>query len=341
MRVGIIGLGAIANLHARAYKNIGYTIRVCTTHNKDRGRQFAEEHGATFVDTYEEVCRDPDVDFVDVCTFPDFRLQPLEVCAAHGKHIQVQKPMSIDLATARQMIETARAAGIQLGVVSQHRFDAASQFMLRALAEGRLGRLLQCDAYVKWHRSDEYYSRPVKGSWATEGGGALINQAIHQVDILRWLAGPVREVFGQWNIGAAHTIESEDMVSAVLRYASGAVGVIQASTAFWPGYPERIEFHGTKGTAVLTGDKLTTWDVRDDAGDPPPLAQNLASGASDPMAISLETFERQFLDFGEAIRTGRKPLIGGEDGYQALEIVEAIYRSCRSGDKVTIEGHPK
>jgi UDP-N-acetyl-2-amino-2-deoxyglucuronate dehydrogenase len=336
MRVGIIGLGAIANLHARAYKNIGYTVSVCTTHNRDAGRLFAAAHDATFVDTYEEVCSHPDVDFVDVCTFPDFRLQPLEVCAAHGKHIQVQKPMSISLTTARQMIETARAAHIQLGVVSQHRFDAASDFMVRALKDGRLGTLLQCDAYVKWYRSDEYYARPVKGSWTTEGGGALINQAIHQVDILRWLAGPVQEVFAVWKIGAAHKIESEDMVTAVLRYASGATGVIQASTAFWPGYPERIEFHGTKGTAVITGDKLTAWDVRDDEGEPPLLAQNLASGASDPMAISVETFERQFLDFGDAIRTGRKPLVGGEEGYQALEVVDAIYRSCRTGDKVSI-----
>ncbi|MDQ3347205.1 MAG: Gfo/Idh/MocA family oxidoreductase [Acidobacteriota bacterium] len=336
MRVGIIGLGAIATLHARAYRNIGYTIAVCTTHNRDAGRRFAAEYGATFVDTYEEVCSHPDVDFVDVCTFPDFRLQPLEVCAAHGKHIQVQKPMSIDLATARRMIETARAAGIQLGVVSQHRFDAASEFMSRALQDGRLGRLLQCDAYVKWYRSDEYYSRPVKGSWATEGGGALINQAIHQVDLLRWLAGPVQEVFAVWTIGAAHAIESEDMVTAVLRYASGTTGVIQAATAFWPGYPERLEFHGTNGTAVITGDKLTAWDVRGDKGDPPPLTQSLASGASDPMAISLETFERQFLDFGEAIRTGRKPRVGGDEGYQALEVVDAIYRSCRTGQIVKV-----
>jgi predicted dehydrogenase len=127
------------------------------------------------------------------------------------------------------------------------------------------------------------------------------------------------------------------MVTAVLRYANGAAGVIQASTAFWPGYPERIEFHGTKGTAVITGDKLTAWDVRDDEeGDRPPLAANLSSGASDPMAISVETFERQFLDFGEAIRTGRKPRVGGEEGYQALEVVDAIYRSCRTGNKVVL-----
>jgi UDP-N-acetyl-2-amino-2-deoxyglucuronate dehydrogenase len=133
-----------------------------------------------------------------------------------------------------------------------------------------------------------------------------------------------------------HKIESEDVVNAVLRYASGATGVIQASTAMWPGYPERTEFHGTKGTAVITGDKLTTWDVENDQGDPAPVARDVASGASDPMAISLEPFERQFLDFGDAIAKGRKPLVAGEEGCEALEVVDAIYRSCRSGDKVTL-----
>ena len=213
----------------------------------------------------------PEVDFVDVCTFPAFRLDVVRACAAHRKPVQVQKPIAIDVATAREMIDIARDAGIVLGVVSQHRFDRASQFVSSALRDGRLGKLIQCDAYVKWYRTDEYYARPVKGSWATEGGGALINQGIHQVDLLLWFAGPVREVFGMWQLGAAHTIESEDVVNAVMRYESGATGVIQASTALWPGYSERIELHGTKGTAIISGDQLTTWDVKDDAGEPPPL----------------------------------------------------------------------
>jgi predicted dehydrogenase len=120
----------------------------------------------------------------------------------------------------------------------------------------------------------EYYARPIKGSWRTEGGGALINQAIHQVDILRWLGGPVRQLFAVWQLGAVHRIESEDVVNAVVEYASGATGVIQAATAFRPGYPERIEIHGSRGTAVITGDKLTTWDVEDDSGDPAPVAKS-------------------------------------------------------------------
>jgi predicted dehydrogenase len=336
MRVGIVGTGAISQKHAEVYRKIGFRIAVCTDTDEPSGRRFAERHGAEFVSTCQAVCRHPQVDFVDVCTFPDFRLEPVTLCAEAGKHVQVQKPIATDLATARQLIDTARRSGILLGVVSQHRFDDASLFLSQAISSGRLGRLLQCDAYVKWYRSPEYYSRPIKGSWKTEGGGALINQAIHQIDILRWLAGPVAEVFGQWQLGARHRIESEDVVNAVVRYSSGATGVIQASTAFWPGYPERMEFHGVKGTAAISGDKLTVWDVENDSGLPAPLARQGASGASDPMAISLEPFERQFLDFAAAIAQGRQPLVSGEEGYQALEVVDAVYRSCRSGQKVVL-----
>ena len=337
MRVGIIGTGAISHKHAEVYRNIGFDLTVCTDIFEASGRKFAHQYGCEFVPTYEELCRHPKVDYVDVCTFPDFRIEPIEICAQHGKHVQVQKPIATNLETARRMIETARRGNILLGVVSQHRFDDASLFLSKAIADGRLGKLLQCDCYVKWYRSAEYYSRPIKGSWKTEGGGALINQAIHQIDIMRWLAGPVAEVCGMWQLGALHKIESEDVVNAVVRYAGGATGVVQASTAFWPGYTERTEFHGTKGTAVISGDKLTTWDVRDDSGEPAPIAREVASGASDPMAISLEPFERQFQDFAGAIKSHRKPLVSGEEGLQALEVVDAIYRSCRTGQKVTLQ----
>ena len=336
MRVGIIGTGAISWKHAQAYKNIGFEITACTDISEANGKKFADATGAEFVETYEEVCRHPRVDYVDLCTFPDFRLQPIEICAETKKHIQVQKPISTNLETARRMIEVARAAGITLGVVSQHRFDDSSQFVKKAIAGGRMGKILQADAYVKWYRSAEYYSRPIKGSWETEGGGALINQAVHQVDVLLWLLGNVDEVFGYWQLGALHKIESEDVVNALLHYQSGATGVIQAATAFWPGYSERLEIHGTKGSATITGDKLTAWDVQDDSGEPAPIEKDVASGASDPMAISLVPFERQFLDFAEACKTGRKPLVSGIDGYRALELVTSVYRSCREGRKVRI-----
>jgi UDP-N-acetyl-2-amino-2-deoxyglucuronate dehydrogenase len=336
MRVAIVGTGAIAHKHVRAYRNIDYQLVACGGLDPARGRKFAEEHGCEPVEPWQNICRRTDIDFMDVCTFPDVRLEPVRLCAAAKMHVQVQKPMAANLEDARAMLAAARDAGILLGVVSQHRFDDSILFLKRAIGAGRMGRILQADAYVKWHRSPEYYARPVKGSWATEGGGALINQAIHQVDLLLWLAGRVRRVTGEWQLGAVHKIESEDVVNALVRYASGATGVIQASTAFQPGQPERLEIHGTAGTAIVTGDKLTTWDVENDAGEPPPLQGAPASGASDPMAISLAPFERQFRDFGDAIRSRRPPLCSGEDGYRALEVVHAIYTSCREARAVEL-----
>ncbi len=336
MRVGIIGTGAIAGKHVQAYKSIGFQVTVCTDRTPEKGRKFAQETGAEFVATPEELFAHPAVDFADVCTFPAYRLAAVELGVQYKKHVLVQKPMAVDLETAAKMVSAARAGGIQLGVVSQHRWDDSVLFLKRALEAGRLGRILQADAYVKWYRTDEYYARPIKGSWDVEGGGALISQAIHQVDVLLHLVGAVEEVFGYWQIGAAHNIESEDCVCAVMRYASGATGVIQATTALWPGYPERVEIHGTKGSAIVTGDQLTTWDVQNDTGEPAPVAQLAKSGASDPLAISNVPFERQLAEFGEACKEGRAPACSGVDGYNALELVRSIYTSCFEGQKVQI-----
>lgn len=340
MRVGILGTGAIAGKHAQAYRNVGFDVAACSNHTEQRGREFAARWQAQFVADYRKLCAWPGLDFVDVCTFPDFRVEPVEACAAARRAVLVQKPMATNLAAAKQMMEIAARAGIVLGVASQRRYDDSTSFLKRAIQAGRLGRLIEADAYVKWFRSDEYYARPVKGSWHTEGGGALINQAIHQVDQLLYLAGEVRSVSGLWQLGARHKIESEDVLCAVLEYASGATGVIQASTAFWPGYTERVEIHGTKGTAVISGDRLTTWDVLDDAeanaADAAPVNHEVSSGASDPMAISLTPFERQFVDFAEAVRSGGEPRISAAAGYRALELVTAIYDSCREGARLQL-----
>jgi UDP-N-acetyl-2-amino-2-deoxyglucuronate dehydrogenase len=338
MRVGIIGTGAIAFKHAQSYRNIGYELVACTNTNAAKGLAFAETFGAEFVGTAEALCSHTQVDYVDVCTPPCFRLDAVKLCAASGKHILVQKPVALDVLTAKAMIDIARIAKIQFGVVSQHRFDDSIQFLKRAIDAGRLGRILEADAYVKWYRSTDYYSRPVKGSWEGEGGGALINQAIHQIDILLFLAGPVDKVTGFWQLGALHKIESEDLVNALMCFRSGAIGVIQASTAFWPGYPERLEIHGTNGTAIIRGDRLTHWDILRDNGVAPVLAADqISSGASDPMAISLIPLERQLLDFGNACMTGRQPLSSGADGYRALELVSSIYDSCRTERTINID----
>ena len=336
MKVGLIGTGAIAHKHGDSYKEIDYQIVAVSNRSEPKGRQFADKYGADFVADWRDLCSRPDIDFVDVCAFPDSRLEMAKAAIANGKHVLLQKPIALTLEAAQEMIDLARSANLRLGIMSQHRFDDATLFLAKALQEGRLGKILQADSYTKWHRPQPYYDRPGKGTWDVEGGGALINQAIHGLDLLLYLAGPVKQAFGYWQLAAAHKMESEDLVNAVIRYDSGATGVVQATTAIFPGYPERIEIHGTKGSAILTGDRLTAWDVEGDPGDDAPVvSDDMDSGASDPMAISLEPIKRQFLDFGNAITTGGKPLVAGEEGYAALQLVLGIYESARGGQPVT------
>ena len=266
----------------------------CSNRGRAKGEEFAAKYGCGFVPGVRDLCARPDIDYVDVCTFPDSHVQVCRWAAENGKHVLLQKPMALTLEECRTMIALCREAGVGLGVVSQHRFDECAVFLKTALEAGRLGRLLQLDGYVKWHRPQAYYDRPGKGTWAVEGGGALINQGIHTADVMQYLAGPVRRVFAHWQLGATHAMEAEDLINAVLVYETGAGGVLQAATSTWPGYPERIEIHGSKGTAVITGDQLTAWDVDGDPGDDAPLSAGVDSGAADPMAISIENLKSQF-----------------------------------------------
>ncbi len=339
MKVGLIGTGAISHKHAQAYKNIGFEIAAVYNRNADKGREFCAQYGGEYFSDWQSVCTHPRVDFIDVCTFPDIRWEPLQLAADRGKHVQVQKPIAIDVATARRMVEYCAAKDVRLNVVSQGRFNDAMLFLKRAIAADRLGRIFQADAYVKWWRSEEYYSRPIKGSWAVEGGGSLINQGIHQVDWLLHLMGGVERVTGEWHLGVRHKIESDDMCNALLRYTNGATGVIQTATAIWPGFPERVELHGTKGSVILTADRITRWEVVDDPfaeSDPAPIANDVSSGSSDPMAIGLAPFERIFRDFAEAIQQRRDPVSSGRAGLRALELVQAIYESARESRPITL-----
>ncbi|MDA0204424.1 MAG: Gfo/Idh/MocA family oxidoreductase [Acidobacteria bacterium] len=337
MKVGLIGTGAIAHKHAQAYGELGYKLSAAANRNADKGRAYAEQYGAEFCADWRDLVSRADIDYVDVCTFPDSHLEIVRECAAKGRSVLLQKPMDLTLEACREMIRLAQEADIRLGVVSQHRFNDSTIFLKKALADGRLGRLIQADGYAKWHRPQSYYDRSGKGTWEVEGGGALINQGIHTVDVVMYLAGRARSISANWQLATAHDMEAEDVVNALLTFEGGATGVIQASTACWPGYPERIELHGTKGSALIEGDRLIRWDVQDDPGDDAPLeAADEGSGASDPMAIPIENLKRNFADFGQAVVAGSAPLIDGQEGLAALEIVLGVYQAARSGQTVRI-----
>ena len=338
MNIGLIGTGAIAHKHAECYGELGFSLVACSDRIPKYGQAYADKYGAEFHADWRELVARPDLGYVDVCTFPDSHLEIVRECAAKGKNVLLQKPMDLTLENCREMIDLAKSAGIRLGVVSQHRFDDSTMFLKKAIEDGRLGKILQVDGYVKWHRPDAYYAKPGKGTWAMEGGGALINQGIHTVDVMMYLAGRVTDISANWQLGAAHEIEAEDIVNAIVRFDSGATGVLQASTAFWPGFTERIEIHGTKGSAIITGDKLTTWAVQDDAGDDAPVESGSDdSGAADPMAIPIENLKRGFADFARAVEQGTDPLITGEEGYRALQIVLGVYESAREGRPVRLD----
>jgi predicted dehydrogenase len=199
--------------------------------------------------------------------------------------------------------------------------------------------LALADVSVKWFRPQSYYDGSWRGRWATDGGGALMNQAIHNVDLVQWLAGPVASVVGR-TARLAHTMETEDTASALLTYANGALGVIQAATSCWPGDPARVELHGDRGTIILEEGRIVVWKLQDAApGEEEAmlaLEQAAGSGAADPMAIGFEKHRRQIVDLIEAIRTGRPPAILGKEARRSVEIVRAIYRSAASHAPVTL-----
>ncbi|MFQ5795989.1 MAG: Gfo/Idh/MocA family protein, partial [Candidatus Bipolaricaulia bacterium] len=244
------------------------------------------------------------------------------------------------LERADALIAACREAGLRLGVISQHRFDPAIVTLKRAIDQGRFGKLLLGDAYVKWHRTQEYYDEGGwRGTWTLDGGGAFINQSIHFIDLLRWLMGPVRTVWAR-TATVAHQIEAEDLGVAFLEYESGAFGVVEGATALYPGLPERIEIHGERGTVVVDGPTIRVWAFRE--GDPPPAMEDegagtgTGSGAAVATAIEIESHRRQIADFATAIREERDPAVTGEEGRRTLEIVTAIYRSARLGRPVSL-----
>lgn len=344
--VGIIGCGMISRFHARAVGEIrGARVVACWDHKPANSALFAQEQGCRSYEKLADLLASRDVDAVTICTPSGAHLEPALAAAAAGKHVIVEKPLEITLSRCDKIIEACRKNKVRVATIFPSRFHQASQELKRAVDAGRFGRLTVGDAYVKWYRTQQYYdSGKWRGTWKLDGGGALMNQAIHSVDLLTWLMGPVAEIRAITATLAHERIEVEDTAIAALRFANGALGTIEATTAAYPGYLKRIEIHGSAGSAVLEEEDLKVWDFEKPDRRDTTIKRRMAGqksgggGASDPKAIGHQAHARQFRDFFDAVREGRAPRIDGSEGRRSVEIILGIYKAAKTGKTVRLKG---
>jgi UDP-N-acetyl-2-amino-2-deoxyglucuronate dehydrogenase len=336
---GIIGCGVIAPAHASAIGGLqGAHLVAVTDIVPEKAKAFAEEHGAAWDADLDALLARSDIDIVSVCV-PSGLHAGIGIRAARaGKHLVVEKPIDVTVEAADRLLDAAASAGVQLTVISQHRFDPGVRRLRELIDQGRLGRLTLGDAVVKWYRSQGYYdSGDWRGTWALDGGGALMNQGVHYVDLLCWLMGAVEEVTALCAT-QAHTIEVEDVALAMLRFRSGAVGLLQATTAAYPGFPERLEVSGTGGSVIVEAGAIRSEELADEKGDvgayggkaspaPPPAA----TAAADPAALAGEAHRAQLADFLAALDSGGQPLVTGDEARADVAVIRAVYDSARTG----------
>ena len=343
---GIIGCGMIAEYHARAIAEIsGARVVAAFSRSPANGAKIAAMAGGEcpVYDDLDAMLGHPKLDVVCICTPSGAHLKPALAAARAGKHVVVEKPLEVTLARCDAIIDACDAAGVRLGAIFPSRFSPANVAMKDAVEAGRFGRLTLGSTYVKWWRSQEYYdSGGWRGTMALDGGGALMNQAIHNVDLLQWLMGGVASVQALTATLAHERIEVEDVAVAALRFPNGALGSIEATTAAYPGLAKRTEIHGDRGSARVDQDEITLWDFQHTIpSDSAVLAALNAprpanSGASDPRGISHQGHRDQLADFLAAIDEGRPAAVDGREGRKAVEIIRAIYLSAETGRAVTL-----
>jgi len=340
IRFGVIGGGMIGPFHAEAISQLDDAELVAVATTKEQtAKPFAEKFGvkAWYTD-YRDLLQRKDIDAVNVCT-PNFLREEITTFAAeHGKHVLVEKPIAMNLMQADKMIEACQKAGVKLGVIFQHRFAEDVILVKKTINKGGFGKLIMGDVYVKWFRTQKYYDSGVwRGTLDKEGGGALINQAVHTIDLLQWFMGDVDRLFAFVDT-AIHKIDVEDIAVATVRFKSGALGVIEGSTAVYPGLPARLDIHGERGTAILQDDSITFSNLvglgRKKSQEETRESRKLGDTSSDPRHHTSEKHRLQIKDFIEAIKEDREPLVNGVEGRKSLEIIWAIYQSAKTGATV-------
>lgn len=357
LRFGILGCGVIGPHHARAISGLESAELVAVADVvPELAEELAGEYGCSYYASLEQMLSGVELDAVCVCTPSGMHAEGALAALEAGKDVVIEKPVDVTLNAADLLIEAQRATGRRVAVVSQHRFDSATRAVHEALTRGEFGRLTSGSAEVRWWRSQSYYdSGGWRGTWELDGGGVLINQAIHSIDLLQWLMGPVLEVTAYTGLLAHERIEVEDTAVAILKFANGTLGTIVATTAAYPGLTARIAVHGDRGSAFIDDDELTYFHVAGEgqegdaygAGGGENQAEQvmarygevgLGSGAgADPGSLSM-AHRDQIQDFVEAVREGREPLVNLQEGRKPLAIIQGIYESARTGGPVRIEG---
>lgn len=335
--IALVGCGLVANVHIAAIKELAQA-KICGVWSRDAEHTaiFAAKHELFAYESFAKLLADPVVDVVVLCTPPGSHVDlGLEVAQAK-KHLVVEKPLDIDFAKAQLLVDTYQHKGLKLSVIFQNRFTPAAQMVKQALEDGLLGKLYLGDAYIKWYRSPEYYASAAwRGTWAVEGGGALINQGIHTIDLLQWLMGGVKTVSGIVRT-MTHKIETEDIGVAWVDYHNGAVGVIEGSTAIQPSFKERVELHGENGTIILEGGNIKEWKVVGCNEADYVTVEKVSYGVTNSPAITPVNHKAQYADIIAAVQENREPLVNGEQGLKALDIVLGIYKSSQQGCKIEL-----
>ena len=349
LRFGIIGCGVIGRLHAEAITSLPDAQLVAVADIiPERAQELAEKyHVKPYSDFHEMLAREQ-LDVVDICTPSGQHGEEAIQVMRSRRHVIVEKPMDISREAIEEMLRVQQEAGVKLAVISQHRFDPVTREVHDLVEEQAFGRLVLGNAIIPWWRSQAYYdSGAWRGTWELDGGGVLMNQSIHSIDLLQWLMGPVRSIFAYTDT-LVHRMETEDAGVAVLRFANGALGTIAATTGAYPGVSTRIEIYGDKGSAVIEDDHLSylhlARDDREEVGPygvgPGKRAQRTekadTSAAQDPAALAIRSHALQIEDMIRAIRENGTPLLDGYGAKHPVEIILAIYESARTHKEVTL-----
>jgi len=341
---GIVGLGLIAEFHAKAIKAMKKgKLVACCSRSQAKVDIFATKYNCTGYSSIKEFCSHPGLDIVTICTPSGAHLEPSLKIAKVGKQLIVEKPLEISLERCDKIIEVCEKNKVKLAGIFPSRFHDITKVIKSEIDEGRFGKLVLGDAYVKWYRSQEYYNRGGwHGTWELDGGGALMNQSIHAIDLLQYFMGPVEEVQSFTETIGHKRIKVEDNAVAIIRFKNGALGVIEGSTSVYPGFLKRIEISGTKGSAIMEEENLKGWSFVNEKLEDKIIRKRFAikteigGGAANPAAIGFHGHQRQFEDMVRALETDSKPLVDGYEARKAVEIILAIYKSAREGKKVKL-----